>query len=145
MRGFSLLELMVAAAILAVVTAVALPMYDTYRARGQRTAAQADLLGCAQGMERHANVTMTYRGAVDTTGDGSGDADTGPASANLCAANTTAYAIVVQLATSGRFVLRARPLDGERAGALELHSSGGRFWDRNKDGDFDDEGEASWR
>lgn len=149
MHGFSLLELMVALAILAVVAALALPAYNAYTERAHRVGAQADLLRCAQGMERHANNTLGYAFALDTDGDGVGDASTGPVSANLCTPDTELYRVRVQAADATRFVLRAEAASagGPMAddGMLELDSTGAMRWDRNHDGDFDDADEFSWR
>ena len=149
MRGFSLIELMVAVAILGLVAAVALPIYNAYGVRAERTGAQTDLLRCAQGMERHANAALSYEGAVDTDGDGIGDASTGAVSDNVCVLDRTAYEVTVHSAAADRFVLRARPAHvgsnvGED-GMLELDSHGGRRWDRNNDGDFDDARESDWQ
>jgi prepilin-type N-terminal cleavage/methylation domain-containing protein len=48
-RGFTLIELMIAVAILAIVAAIALPLYNQYSMRTYRAEAQADLMACAQG------------------------------------------------------------------------------------------------
>ena len=144
--GLSLLELMATVAILAIVAALALPIYSAYRSRAERTGAQADLLRCAQGMERHATATRSYALAVDTNGDGAGDASTGAVSANLCVATTTRYDITVQHADAAGFVLRAQAVDAAASdGTLELDGTGATRWDRNDDGDFDDQDEDSWR
>ena len=149
MRGFSLIELLLALAILAVATAVAVPIYNAYGVRAERTGIQADLLRCAQGMERHANGAMSYEGAVDTDGDGAGDASTGLVSRNVCEVDPSAYTITVHAADAARFVLRARAVNADslvaRDGMLELDSTGARRWDRNNDGDFNDDGETGWR
>ena len=149
MRGFSLIELLVALAILAIATAVALPIYNNYSVRAERTGIQADLLRCAQGMERHANVAMNYEGAVDTDDDGAGDASTGVVSGNICEVHSTAYIVTLRAADATRFVLRARAVHADslvgRDGMLELDSTGARRWDRNNDGDFDDDGETGWQ
>lgn len=63
-RGFTLIELMIAVAILAIVAAVALPLYNQYSQRTYRAEAQADLLNCAQGMERYAAQEFSYAGAA---------------------------------------------------------------------------------
>ncbi len=147
-KGLSLIELMVALAILAIVSALALPIYNAYSVRAHRASAQADLMRCAQGLERHANATMSYAFAVDSDGDGMGDASTGAVTANLCVVAAEHYEIAVQVADAGSFVLRAiaasdsSPVAGD--GMLETDSTGAKRWDRNDDGDFDDEGERSW-
>ena len=140
--GLTLLELLAALAILAIVAAAALPIYSVYTDRAQRTAAQADLLRCAQGMERHANEAMSYALAVDADGDGTGDSSTGAVSANICTIDADDYDIVVHAADADGFALRAKFARG--GGMLETDADGARRWDRNDDGDFDDEEEHSW-
>src|SRR5262245_37856005 len=90
-HGFTLIELLVAMAILAIVSAVAIPIYTQYSIRTFRVEAEGDLLACAQSMERLASRNFTYAGAVDTNADGTGDADTGAVSANICTPKTTRY------------------------------------------------------
>ena len=146
--GLSLVELLVALAVLAILAAVALPVYQTYGVRGSRAEAQADLMVCAQGMERAVGAGFGYGGLVDSDADGTGDADTGPVSDNICTANSLDYTIRVEAADASGFNLRAEPAsDGNRVdgdGVLELDSDGARRWDRNNDGDFDDDGEGRW-
>ncbi len=146
-RAFSLLELLVAVAILVVLVSVAVPVYTAYGLRAHRVNAQADLLRCAQGLERHATETMGYAMALDTDGDGVGDASTGPVSANLCVVAAGAYVVSVRAASPTDYVLRATPREGGAAateGVLELDGTGARRWDRNADGDFDDADERRW-
>lgn len=149
MRGLSLLELMAVLAIVAIVAALALPMYNAYAIRAHRTAAQADLLRCAQGMERHAAATLSYALAVDSDGDGTGDVSTGPVTANICAPTSALYGIAVRRADAAGFALRAAAASTANAvardGVLEVDSAGAQRWDRNNDGDFEDQAEASWR
>lgn len=147
-RGWSLLELMAVVAIIAIVGAVALPTYRGYAQRAVRTAAQADLVRCAQGMERHASRTGSYAAAADVDGDGTPDADVGPVTATICVVEADAYLVALTAADAGQFVLQARPaVPGAAAGdgALALDSTGQRRWDRNDDGDFLDADETTWR
>ena len=58
--GFSLIELMIAVAIVAVLAALAMPLYNQYSMRSVRTAAQGDLLLCQQGLERFASVLKVF-------------------------------------------------------------------------------------
>lgn len=146
-RGFTLIELMAALAILAILAALASPLYTRYSVGSHRVMAQADLLRCAQGMERHASLAFSYLSAVDTDADGIGDTDLGPVTPNICTPTSTHYRIdLVDLGVSG-FLLRASPVqsgnvvDGD--GDLALDAAGRRFWDRNDDGDFGP-GEGRW-
>ncbi len=135
--------------VLALISAIALPIYSAYSVRAYRANAQADLMRCAQGMERHANATMSYALAVDTDGDGIGDASTGAVSANICVVTADHYTISVRAAGAGGFALRATAVSGVNPvagdGMLETDDTGARRWDRNNDGDFDDQDEAGWR
>ena len=146
-RAFTLIELMAVLGILAILAALASPLYTRYSVGTHRAMAQADLLRCALGMERHASLTFSYGSAIDSDGDGVGDVDSGRATPNVCTPTSTHYRIdVVRDGVTG-FLLRASPVrtgnvvDGD--GDLALNGSGGRFWDRNDDGEFGS-GEDAW-
>lgn len=147
-EGISLVELLVALAILAMIVGVALPAYDAYGVRASRTQGQTSLLVCAHGLERAAAAGFGYAGLVDSDGDGAGDADTGAVSDNLCTPDGDDYRFAVVAADVAGFTLRAEPSGRGRMageGALEVDAEGGRRWDRNADGDFDDDGERRWQ
>ena len=74
-RGFTVIELMIAVAILAILAAIAIPIYTRYSDRTYRSEAMADLLDCAQALERRASVTFSYTGAQLGGGDGPGAVD----------------------------------------------------------------------
>jgi type IV pilus assembly protein PilE len=139
-RGFTLVELLVALAIMAIVSAVAVPIYTQYSVRTQRTNAEKDLMMCAQSMERLASSTFTYAGHV---GPG---ADTGAVTPNICTPSTTMYAITVTAADANAFTLRATPTSGPVLGdgVVEVDANGAQRWDRDNSGDFTGPDETSW-
>jgi type IV pilus assembly protein PilE len=146
-RGFTLIELLVALAILAIVSAVAIPIYTQYSIRTYRTEAQGDLLDCAQSMERAASRAFTYASALDTDADGTGDTTTGAVTANICTPKTTRYNVTVQAADANTFTIRATPIAGSAVasnGLLEITANGTQRWDKNNDGDTADAGENVW-
>lgn len=60
LRGFTLIELMVAVAILGILAAIAYPNYMEHVRTGHRTAARAALLDAAQALERYYSINGTY-------------------------------------------------------------------------------------
>jgi type IV pilus assembly protein PilE len=146
--GFTLIELIVAMTILAVVSAIAIPLYTQYSQRTYRSELQADLMNCAQAMERFNAVNFTYIGAADTDADGLADGQNGPIGNDICQPRSVAnerYAITIA-ATVDTYTLTAVPdangaMDGD--GDLTLTDAGNRTWDEN-DNNVIDAGEADW-
>ena len=131
-RGFTLIELLVALAIMAIISAVAVPIYTEYSVRTQRTNAEKDLMVCAQSMERLASSTFTYAGHI-------GGGDTGAVTANVCTPSTTMYSVIVTAADANTFTIRATPTSGPVVGngILEIDASGAQRWDRNNNGTWE--------
>ncbi len=63
-RGFTLIELMITVAIVAILAAIAYPSYDESVRRGRRADTQAIVLMSAQFMERYFTTNATYVGAA---------------------------------------------------------------------------------
>ena len=71
LSGFTLIELMITVAILAIIAAVAIPSYTSYVDRGKRAEARAALLDIAARQERFYSNNRQYAGKL-----GGPDADT---------------------------------------------------------------------
>lgn len=144
--GFSLIELLIALVILAIVAAIALPLYSAYSDRTFRSQAQADLLNCGQALERFASINFSYEGAADTDADGAPDADNGPIASQICdpiSFQEDRYDITV-VGTPTTFTLTATP-KGQMAGdgLMTYDNAGVRAWDRNGNNAID-AGEQTW-
>lgn len=63
-KGFTLIELMMAVAIVAILAALAMPAYTSYVQRSARAAVQADLMAAAGRMERVKAQNFTYGGTT---------------------------------------------------------------------------------
>lgn len=59
-RGFTLMELLAALAILGILAAIAIPTYTAYLNRGKRAAAKVDLLAAAAQLERNYTTNGCY-------------------------------------------------------------------------------------
>ena len=125
--GFTLIELLIAMAILAVLSAIAVPIYTKYSENTYRGEAMSDLLLCAQGLERFASENFSYVG---------GDNGSGGVGTNVCNPLSGERYIITVVTSRDAFTLTATPrtgvMDGD--GPLEFGSNGQRRWNRNNAG-----------
>lgn len=63
-KGFTLMELMIAVGLVAILAAIAVPSYTGYTQRAARSALQADLTNAASAMERRKAQDFTYANAT---------------------------------------------------------------------------------
>lgn len=61
-QGFTLIELMITVAIVAILASIAYPSYDQHVKKGRRENAKAELLGFVQNLERQYAIGYTYVG-----------------------------------------------------------------------------------
>ena len=66
-RGFTLVELMIGIAIVAILLAVAYPSFAQQLAKSRRTDAKSALLGCAQMLERYSTQSGNYTAGTDAS------------------------------------------------------------------------------
>ena len=67
-RGFTLVELIIVVAIVAILTAIAFPFYDQFVIRNNRSAAQRFMLDVANREEQYLNNKRAYTAALDSSG-----------------------------------------------------------------------------
>ncbi len=63
-RGFTLIEIMIVVAIVAILSSVAMPMYTSYMARGKLVDAQSTLTAARVAMEQFYQDNRTYAGGA---------------------------------------------------------------------------------
>jgi type IV pilus assembly protein PilE len=68
-QGFTMVELMIVVAVIAILAAVALPGYNKYTARAKRSAAESTMMGIANKQERYMLDARSYATSI---GSGSG-------------------------------------------------------------------------
>lgn len=117
--GFTLIELMVAVAVVAILTGIALPSYRSYLEKGDRAAARAALLSAQQFMERFYTANDTY------ATDRAGAAVALPASLQRAPIESPKYDLVISAVAANSYTLTATPrADNTKCGALTLTNTG---------------------
>lgn len=113
-QGFTLIELMIVVAVVAILSAIAYPSYQEYVRRGHRAEARAGLLQAAQWMERAATAQGTYPRTAQFP-------------AGLRAVPNGRYTIALNSTDGESFTLTATPQggqSGDRCGAYTLSNTG---------------------
>ncbi len=143
-RGITLIELLVAVAIIAILSAVVFPNYSRYQLRSYRAQVFTDLASCALAAERVRTNTFSYV-TINNAGVPAADVCPTRSPADATADIDARYLITVTAADATTFTLRATPINGQvDDGMLEVDASGARRWDKNHDNDFGEAGETNW-
>lgn len=109
-QGFTLIELMIAVAVVAILASIAVPSYMEYVRRGNRAEARTALLAAAARMQQGFTLTNSYVAGA-------------PASFN----GTSKYAVsLVDGTTASTFTLQAAPLQTDKCGTFTVDQSGQR-------------------
>jgi type IV pilus assembly protein PilE len=127
--GFTLIEVMIAMAIIALLTAIAFPSYQGYVTRSSRSAAQTELLEMANLQEKIYLNTNSYTVSVTASYNGRSDGGlgktTGTTADGKYALSITPIAIPTQT-----YVITATPVAGTTQagdGAMTISSNGTRL------------------
>ena len=130
LKGFTLIELMVAVVIIGIVVAVALPSYQNHVRQSNRAVAKAILLENAQFMERFYTVNNQYDATVGADGianAGGDDVDVALPFTQSPRTGAVQYNISLQAVADATFTLRAVPVDsmaGDICGTFTLTNTG---------------------
>jgi type IV pilus assembly protein PilE len=133
-KGFTLIELMIVVAIVAILAAVALPSYRQHVVRAARVQAQAELLELASLQEKIFLNSNNYCASVTAAYNGTAAGGLGRTSGQT---NDGRYTLALDITTpSQTFVLTATPTSGGTQvgdGNISISESGQKLW-----------GSASW-
>jgi type IV pilus assembly protein PilE len=145
-RGFTLIELMIVVAIVAILAAVGYPSYRNHVAKGQRSAGQQFLSDIAQRQEQYLLDRRQYATTLAASATGLGM--TAPAALKYTVANDFADG-VNNAATPPAFAICAEPLAGspvaQRAdGRLCINNLGQRWREPAGGNGTFDAGECAW-
>lgn len=107
--GFTLIELMIVVAVVAILVAIALPSYNDSIRKGRRGQAKSDLVELAQRAERFRTVNSAFSG-------GAGFWATVPAADQVSPrGGGIAYYGITEVEAAGTFTLTATPQNGQEA------------------------------
>lgn len=132
--GVTLVELMIAVAIVGILAAVALPSYQDSLQKSRRADVKAVLLGLANAMERRFTETNSYCDASSTgtavTGCGTATGDTGtPSIYTIPTATTGFYTVTISAASASSYTLSAAPTGtqaNDKCGTLLIDNVGNK-------------------
>lgn len=143
-RGFTLIELMITVAIVAILASVAYPSYNRYIARAKRAEARGQLMQAAQYMQRFYAANDSY----STTRTGVDVADAMPAPLKQSPADAAApvYSLTI-VKTVSSYTLTMAPvaggsMDGDECGGFSITSTGVKTVSTSTDAAFRDK---CWR
>lgn len=128
-RGFTLIELMITVAIVAILAAVAYPSYRDSVDRSRRSDAKAVLLENAQWLERQYTISNAYNKLGDSGGTTIGDTQLPVKEAPKSGSKTYDIKFKTGEPTSTTFVLEAIPkgsMADDKCGTLTLSQTGDR-------------------
>jgi len=129
-RGFSLLELMIAVAIVGIIASIAYPSYMDYVTKARRADAQAALASFAGAMERFFTVNSTYVGTASGAVPAPPKSSVFPSEAPLDGGDKY-YDLRIAAVSSSGFSITAVPKTGsaqagDACGTLTLDHTGAR-------------------
>ena len=122
--GFTLIELMIAMVVVAILTAIAIPSYQTYVRQSRRPDAKQGLLDLAAREERYYTVNNTYTGSATALGY---------ATANFpinLGTSMQDYALSVTASSATAYTLQALPLNdqlNDSCGGYQLDNLGNQL------------------
>lgn len=150
-RGFTLMEVMITVAIIAILAAIAFPSYQDSMRKSRRTDGKNALTQAVANMERYYAQNNTYATAPLCAAAGVASMCPGVCSGvgGVCTSTEGNYVIAIPGATlaANAFIIVATPAGSQPAldGVMTIDQAGAKTHDANNDGDTSDTGEDNWK
>ncbi|WEV48687.1 prepilin-type N-terminal cleavage/methylation domain-containing protein [Acinetobacter sp. ESL0695] len=125
-QGFTFMEMMIVVAIIAILAAIAYPLYTQHIVKTNRVDVQSELMRLSTRLQEYRVINHTYRNATLANIGGT---------SNYPAQGTANYAITLALNTDNRgYTLTATPVAGRQNGdgVVCLNQDGQRFWSKGQ-------------
>lgn len=134
-RGFTIIELMLAVAVVAILAAIAIPNYQQYVKKSKRVEVQAHLMSLAQQLASYKLVNQSFAGMSIAQ---LGGADYPQSNPNYHLSLTDAYGVPLDQANSqnSTWLLVATPTTNstqDGTGKISLIHTGAQCWYENQD------------
>lgn len=134
-RGFTLMEVMITVAIVAILAAIAFPSYQDSLRKSRRTDGKNALTQAVANMERFYNQNNTYAGATMCTSTPTICATLGPCSGGICTTTEGNYTIALSNIAANTFTITATPQGAQTVdGPLRIDHTSKKEHDANNDG-----------
>ena len=145
-RGFTLIELMITVAVIAILAAIAFPSYQDSLRKSRRTDAKNALTQAMANMERYYTENNTYATAAIC---GTNPLICpGSCAGTVCTSTETNYTIALTpIPTATTFTIEARPVAGPQLvdGKMNINQANQKFHDMNNDGTYNTTTENYWK
>ena len=141
-RGFTVVELMVAVAIVAILAAIAIPSYERYKIKVNRVAAQSEMLEIGASLNQY---LVIHRSLLVEQSAGQGPEQLVPS--EIPRHDNPFYKVELELPTASSWQLTASPIANTRQadnGILILTSEGYRCWDQENIGSCTANATTNW-
>ncbi len=142
-HGFTLVEIMIAVAVVAILAAIAIPSYERYQIKVNRVAAQSEMIEMGSVLQQYLITHRTYAKSA-TSFVSLADLNL---TTQLPRHETPKLYNVDLTATASTWQLTATPIEQTRQennGILILNSKGYRCWDEDNSGGCDANAASNW-